>query len=108
MTEKGSNTTRVVSSVQDNQTACRRSSGDRYFPYFKERVADYAIKHTAKEAARYFGVNVDTVTMWTRGRYENDSVSVLSHVFVILCNYFVTCKFIYIILFCHEGYKKLS
>lgn len=73
LTEKGNNTSRS-SGVEENQGSYRRSSGDRYFPYFKERVANYAIKHTAKEAARYFGVNVDTVTMWTRGRHETDSV----------------------------------
>lgn len=76
MTEKGSNTARINNSVEDYQTTCRRSSGDRYFPYFKEKVVDYAIKHTAKEAARSFGVNVDTVTMWTKGRYDSYSVSV--------------------------------
>ncbi|KAK3928660.1 Pogo transposable element with ZNF domain [Frankliniella fusca] len=73
LTEKGMNTSQDNNAVA-KQSSYRRSSGDRYFPYFKEKVVNYAIKHTAKEAARYFGVNVDTVTLWTRGRIESNAV----------------------------------
>lgn len=74
LTEKGMNTSLGNNVVEAKQSSYRRSSGDRYFPYFKEKVVNYAIKNTAKEAAQYFGVNVDTVTLWTRGRLENNSV----------------------------------
>lgn len=73
LTEKGNNTSKTKSGVEKRQSCCRRSSGDRYFPYFKEKVVDYAAKHTAKEAASYFGVNVNTVTIWTKAKSEIDS-----------------------------------
>jgi len=42
----------------------KRTGGERYLPYFKQRVLKYAAAHTFKEAAARFHVSVDSITLW--------------------------------------------